>query len=51
MLSGLRDMGCAFSKVHDTAELFASLRGEGKLSGPYLEIDWTAPGEWQISER
>jgi hypothetical protein len=51
LLSGLRDMGCAFSKVHQTAQLFARLRQAGLISGGYQEIDWSEPGNWFVTER
>ncbi len=51
VLGGLRDLGCAFSKVHETSQLFARLRAAGLIADPYQEIDWSAPGKWFITER
>jgi hypothetical protein len=50
LFSGLCDIDCAFSKVHGTAGHMERLRAAGKIDRPYRQIDWSAPGEWDISE-
>ena len=51
LLSSLRDIGCAFSKVHQTSQLFARLREAGLISGKYQEIDWSEPARWFLAKR
>ncbi len=52
LFSRLRDLGVAFSGGRDWCPdaQFAHLRTKGLLSGPFLSITWTAPGQFTVRE-
>lgn len=51
LLTSLRDLGIAFSVVHETAEVFARLREQTQVSGPFTTIDWSPDKRWIVNER
>lgn len=52
-LGALRDLGIPFSggRGWNPCEVFEYLRGQGLVSGGYLEIAWQGPGRHFITER